>query len=238
MKEADHSYKGPTTSCEIPDGVARYLDGTDLLTKTQALRLSTVDPDGWPHAALLSAGSSSLTTPTRHARGRRSCRSRHRRRRQTGEETCLSRADSMPESRAVCVRRTPVCISGWVPSAGLWRTLVRRDRRVRVGAVSAPLGFSSRHAHCRRGRLGSRGRRSRGDFSRITGSRAEHTHSSPSRVAITRGAGFGNAARAVDRTSAGGDLLSRCRPTCARSSNGASANNPQSARGRLPTEVS
>ena len=56
MKEADHSYKGPTTSREIPDGVARYLDGPDLLTKKQALRLSTVDPDGWPHAALLSAG--------------------------------------------------------------------------------------------------------------------------------------------------------------------------------------
>ena len=56
MKEAEHSYKGPTTSREIPDGVARYLDGTELLTKTQAMRLSTVDADGWPHAALLSAG--------------------------------------------------------------------------------------------------------------------------------------------------------------------------------------
>ena len=56
MKEAEHTYTGPTTSREIPDGVARYLDGTELLTKTQALRLSTVDSDGWPHAALLSAG--------------------------------------------------------------------------------------------------------------------------------------------------------------------------------------
>lgn len=56
MKEAEHSYKGPTTSHEIPDGVKRYLDGSDLLTKTQALRLSTVNSDGWPHAALLSAG--------------------------------------------------------------------------------------------------------------------------------------------------------------------------------------
>ena len=46
MKEAEHSYKGPTTSREIPEGVARYIDGTDLLTKTQAVRLSTVDPDG------------------------------------------------------------------------------------------------------------------------------------------------------------------------------------------------
>jgi hypothetical protein len=33
--------------------VARYLDGTGLLA-TQALRLSTVDAAGWPHAALLS----------------------------------------------------------------------------------------------------------------------------------------------------------------------------------------
>jgi hypothetical protein len=34
----------------------RYLDGTELLAKTQALRLSTVGPDGWPHLSLLSAG--------------------------------------------------------------------------------------------------------------------------------------------------------------------------------------
>jgi hypothetical protein len=54
--EAEHAYKSPTTSRDIPDGVARYLDGTELLTKTQALRLSTIDSDGWPHAALLSAG--------------------------------------------------------------------------------------------------------------------------------------------------------------------------------------
>jgi hypothetical protein len=56
VKEAEHTYRGPTTSREVPDGLVRYLDGTDLLTKTQALRLSTVDSDGWPHAALLSAG--------------------------------------------------------------------------------------------------------------------------------------------------------------------------------------
>jgi hypothetical protein len=56
VKEAEHSYTGPTTSREIPDGVKRYLDGDDLPAKTQALRLSTVNSDGWPHAALLSAG--------------------------------------------------------------------------------------------------------------------------------------------------------------------------------------
>ena len=67
MKEAEHSYKGPTTSREIPEGVARYLDGTDLLTKTQAVRLSTVDPDGWPHAALLSAGDM-VMMPSGHIR--------------------------------------------------------------------------------------------------------------------------------------------------------------------------
>jgi hypothetical protein len=41
---------------DVPAGVLNYLNGEDLLSKTQALRLSTVDPDGWPKAALLSAG--------------------------------------------------------------------------------------------------------------------------------------------------------------------------------------
>jgi hypothetical protein len=36
--------------------VIRYLDGSDLLAKTQAVRLSTVDEKGWPRASLLSAG--------------------------------------------------------------------------------------------------------------------------------------------------------------------------------------
>lgn len=40
----------------IPTEVLNYLNGEDLLAKTQALCLSTVDPDGWPRAALLSAG--------------------------------------------------------------------------------------------------------------------------------------------------------------------------------------
>ena len=65
MKEAEHTYKAPTTSPDIPDGVARYLDGTELLAKTEALRLSTVDPDGWPHAALLSAGDMVVIPPRR-----------------------------------------------------------------------------------------------------------------------------------------------------------------------------
>ena len=58
MTEADHVYKPlpHTASTGLPVAVARYLDGTDLLEKTQALRLSTIDAAGWPHAALLSAG--------------------------------------------------------------------------------------------------------------------------------------------------------------------------------------
>ncbi|UQD70722.1 pyridoxamine 5'-phosphate oxidase family protein [Bradyrhizobium japonicum] len=63
MKEAEHTYMAPASSSGIPDALARYLDGTELLTKTQALRLSTVDADGWPHAALLSAGDM-LVTPS------------------------------------------------------------------------------------------------------------------------------------------------------------------------------
>jgi hypothetical protein len=57
MSEGNHIYTPPRTAANaVPTEVARYLDGTDLLSKTQAIRLSTVDPAGWPHAALLSAG--------------------------------------------------------------------------------------------------------------------------------------------------------------------------------------
>jgi Pyridoxamine 5'-phosphate oxidase len=58
MTEAEHAYKPlpHIASTGLPAAVARYLDGTDLLEKTQAVRLSTVDSAGWPNAALLSAG--------------------------------------------------------------------------------------------------------------------------------------------------------------------------------------
>ena len=58
MTQAEHSYTPPrhAGSKDVPPQVARYLDGADLQNKTQALRLSTVDAAGWPHAALLSAG--------------------------------------------------------------------------------------------------------------------------------------------------------------------------------------
>src|SRR4051794_21230861 len=57
MSEAEHVYRPPNTAtANAVPAEPRYLDGTDLLAKTQAMRLSTVDPAGWPHAALLSAG--------------------------------------------------------------------------------------------------------------------------------------------------------------------------------------
>ena len=58
MNRAEHAYSPPHASSAntAPAEVARYLDGTDLLSKTQALRLSTIDAAGWPHASLLSAG--------------------------------------------------------------------------------------------------------------------------------------------------------------------------------------
>jgi hypothetical protein len=58
MSNAAHAYTRPQThgSTALPAEVARYLDGNDLLGKTQALRISTVDAEGWPHASLLSSG--------------------------------------------------------------------------------------------------------------------------------------------------------------------------------------
>ena len=58
MSEAEHVYTSPQAAAAgaTPDEVKHFLDGSDLPAKTQALRLSTVDEDGWPHASLLSAG--------------------------------------------------------------------------------------------------------------------------------------------------------------------------------------
>ncbi len=58
MSDADHAYTPPDRAAmtTLPPQVAEYLDGTNLLAKTQALRISTVDAEGWPHASLLSAG--------------------------------------------------------------------------------------------------------------------------------------------------------------------------------------
>jgi Pyridoxamine 5'-phosphate oxidase len=67
MHEAEHVYTPPRTmgTNTVPAQVARYLDGTELLTKTQALRLATVNEAGWPHAALLSAGDMLAVAPAR-----------------------------------------------------------------------------------------------------------------------------------------------------------------------------
>jgi hypothetical protein len=67
MNEAEHAYQAPKTASRIPDGLEDYLDGTGLLAKTQALRLLTVGADGWPHAALLSAGDM-VVMPSGHIR--------------------------------------------------------------------------------------------------------------------------------------------------------------------------
>ena len=67
MSDATHAYTRPdTVSTQVlPKEVEAYLDGTDLVAKTQALRISTVDGDGWPHAALLSAGDMLALPPGR-----------------------------------------------------------------------------------------------------------------------------------------------------------------------------
>ncbi len=66
MNDAEHAYTPPRTGTrQLPDALLRYLDGSDLLHKTQALRLSTVDAAGWPHAALLSAGDVLAVSPQR-----------------------------------------------------------------------------------------------------------------------------------------------------------------------------
>lgn len=59
MSQTEHVYTPPRIKHnpkESPEQVLNFLNGEDLLSKTQALRLSTVNADGWPHAALLSAG--------------------------------------------------------------------------------------------------------------------------------------------------------------------------------------
>ena len=67
MTEAPHRYTPPIVAqeTELPKTVAGYLDGTDLLRKPQALRLSTTDDDGWPRASLLSAGDVLALPPDR-----------------------------------------------------------------------------------------------------------------------------------------------------------------------------
>ena len=58
MSEANPLYPPPAeiSPVDIPHEISLYLNGEDLASKSIALQLSTVDSDGWPHTALLSAG--------------------------------------------------------------------------------------------------------------------------------------------------------------------------------------
>src|SRR5471030_933498 len=50
-------YQKPKETDALPAGLVQYLDGSRLRERIgEAIRLSTVDEDGWPHAAMLSVG--------------------------------------------------------------------------------------------------------------------------------------------------------------------------------------
>jgi pyridoxamine 5'-phosphate oxidase-like protein len=67
MSDATHTYRRPDTASArvLPKQITAYLDGNDLLAKMQALRISTVNAEGWPHASLLSAGDMLAVPPER-----------------------------------------------------------------------------------------------------------------------------------------------------------------------------
>ena len=57
MAAHEEIYVPPAVEDVLPEEVVRCLDGSDLETKAkEAIRISTVDSDGWPHAAQVSAG--------------------------------------------------------------------------------------------------------------------------------------------------------------------------------------
>jgi flavin reductase (DIM6/NTAB) family NADH-FMN oxidoreductase RutF len=57
MTEPKETYKKPTEAHELSPGLVKYLDGSRLSERVgEAIRVTTVDEDGWPHAALLSVG--------------------------------------------------------------------------------------------------------------------------------------------------------------------------------------
>jgi hypothetical protein len=56
---SDHFYQPPrqTATALMPDDILDFLNGRDLHRKlSEAIRISTVSEQGWPHAAMLSAG--------------------------------------------------------------------------------------------------------------------------------------------------------------------------------------
>jgi hypothetical protein len=58
MSISDQGYMAAhdISPADLPAAVLAFFDGKDLLSKTQAVRLTTTDADGWPRALLLSAG--------------------------------------------------------------------------------------------------------------------------------------------------------------------------------------
>jgi hypothetical protein len=58
MNAMTHNYKPALviSSPEISAGLESFFNGEDLLEKTRAIALSTVDADGWSRVSLLSAG--------------------------------------------------------------------------------------------------------------------------------------------------------------------------------------
>ena len=78
MSTAENVYAPPRvlSANDIPAGVLNYLNGEDLLSKTQALRLTTVDPDGWPKSRAAQSGRRPRT-PERTLTLRHLCRLRH-----------------------------------------------------------------------------------------------------------------------------------------------------------------
>lgn len=57
MRKHEMVYTEPGHRGALPDDVVEDLDGTHLEARSgEAIRLATVDADGWPHAAQLSVG--------------------------------------------------------------------------------------------------------------------------------------------------------------------------------------
>jgi hypothetical protein len=59
VSDSDHVYQPPKriATAFMPDEILDFLNGKDLDRKlSQAVRLSTISEEGWPHAAMLSVG--------------------------------------------------------------------------------------------------------------------------------------------------------------------------------------
>jgi len=57
MHDHKQTYQKPTEANSLAPGLVQYLDGSKLSERVgEAIRVTSVDEDGWPHAALLSVG--------------------------------------------------------------------------------------------------------------------------------------------------------------------------------------